>query len=339
MASLGPLELVPLARTLIDIDSTTGREADCGRWLAAYLRYLGWTVEEQPVAGDRFNVLATLDPPAVVLSTHFDCVPPFFPSGVEGGRLAGRGACDAKGTLAAQIAAAERLRQAGERRAGMLFVVGEERGSDGAKVANTHPMARGCRYLVNGEPTDGRLGTATRGALRVRLTARGRAAHSSRPDLGESAIDKLIDALVRLRGASLPEDPVLGTTHYTIGLISGGIAPNVVPPAAEAEVMFRTVGAAAALEPALAALDDLVDREVVLEVPAIRLKTVDGFETASFPFTTDMPFLSGWGEPLLYGPGSVLLAHTDQEHVEIAELEAAVDAYEQLAQRLLDEPA
>lgn len=332
---MDPLGLVPLARTLVDIDSTTGREADCGQWLAAYLRFLGWNVDAQPVAGDRVNVIATLDAPHVVLSTHFDCVPPFFPSRVEGKTLFGRGSCDAKGTLAAQVTAAERLKASGERRVGLVFVVGEERGSDGARTANGHPLAAGCRYLINGEPTDSRLATATRGILRVKLAATGRAAHSSRPDLGESAIDKLLDALVRLRGQPLPEDPLLGRTHYTIGLISGGIAPNVVPPYAEAEAMFRTVGPVSDLEPALDAIRDLVGTSTVLEVPAVRLKTLDGFETASFPFTTDIPFLDCWGEPLLLGPGSVLLAHTADEHVEIEELERAAETYATLAARLL----
>ena len=333
MDSIG---LVELTRTLVDIDSTTGREGDCGRWLAAYLRYLGWTVDEQHVSGDRANVIATLDAPAVALSTHFDCVPPFFTSRVEGSRVYGRGACDAKGILAAQVLAAERLRASGQRRVGLVFVVGEERGSDGARQANMHALARECRYLINGEPTDGRLATATRGILRVKLAARGRAAHSSRPELGESAIDKLVDALVRLRAQPLPDDPLLGRTHYTIGLIAGGIAPNVVPPHAEAEAMFRTVGPTAALEPTLQSVRDLVETSTVLEVPAVQLKTLDGFETAAFPFTTDIPFLAGWGEPLLVGPGSVLVAHTDEEHVEIAELERAVETYAALASRLLN---
>ena len=209
---MDPLDLVALARSLVDIDSTTGREADCGPWLAAYLRYLGWTVEEQEVSGGRSTCIATLDPPSVVFSTHFDCVPPFFPSRVEGGRLHGRGSGDAKGILAAQLHAAERLRAAGERRVGMLFVVGEERGSDGAKTANTHPMAEACRFLVNGEPTSNQLGKAHRGVLRVRMIASGRAAHTSRPEKGESAIDKLIDTLVELRAQALPEDPLLGKT-------------------------------------------------------------------------------------------------------------------------------
>ncbi len=328
--------LVELTRTLVDIDSTTGQEGDCGRWLAAYLRYLGWTVDEQHVSGERSNVIAMLDQPAVALSTHFDCVPPFFPSRVEGTRLYGRGSCDAKGIVASQVLAAERLRASGERRVGLVFVVGEERGSDGAKQANTHPLARGCRYLINGEPTDGRLATATRGILRVKFAARGRAAHSSRPELGESAIDRLLDALIRLRSQPLPDDALLGQTHYTIGLISGGIAPNVVSPHAEAEAMFRTVGPAADLEPALQSVRDLVTTSPVLEVPAVQLKTLDGFDTAAFPFTTDIPFLNGWGEPLLIGPGSVLVAHTDEEHVDIPELERAVETYAALARRLLN---
>jgi len=330
---LDPLGLVPLARTLIDIDSTTGSEGDCGRWLAAYLRGRGFGVEEQQVSDGRFNVLATLDPPAVVLSTHFDCVPPFFPSRQDGTLLHGRGACDAKGILAAQVTAVERLRDEGVRHVGLLFVVGEERGSDGARAANG--LARDCRFLINGEPTDSRLGAATRGVLRVRLAATGRAAHSSYPEAGESAIEKLLDALLRLRTLSLPEDSRLGRTHYTVGLISGGVAPNVIPPYAEAEVMFRTVGSTAGLQPAFDALREYVEPSIVLEVPAVTLKTVPGFDTAVFPFTTDIPFLSGWGTPLLFGPGSVLVAHTDHEHVAIGELHRSVGRYVELVRALI----
>ena len=333
---MDPLDLVALTRSLVDIDSTTGREADCGTWLAAYLRYLGWTVEEQEVSGGRSNVIATLDAPSVVLSTHFDCVPAFFASRVEGGRLYGRGSGDAKGILAAQVCAAERLRAAGERRVGMLFVVGEERGSDGAKIANTHPMAETCRFLVNGEPTSNRLGSAHRGVLRIKMIATGRAAHTSRPEKGESAIDKLIDTLVDLRAQPLPEDPLLGKTYYTIGLISGGVAPNVIPAHAEAEAMFRTVGPLEDLAPALAAVRSRVAVETILEVPAVHLKTVEGFRTASFPFTTDIPFLDRWGEPLLFGPSSISNAHTADEHVEIDELHHAVDSYVDIVRKLLN---
>ncbi|PYQ80466.1 MAG: peptidase dimerization protein [Acidobacteria bacterium] len=308
------VDIVALTRALIDIDSTTGREGDAARWLADYLARIGFVVTEQPIDSTRFNVIVRTDDPFLVFSTHIDCVPPFFPSRVDGDRLYGRGSCDAKGILAAQVAAADRLRRDGETRVGLLFVVGEERG---------------------GEPTDNRLGLATRGILRVRLRASGRAAHSSFPELGESAIDKLIDALVELRSIDLPDDHVLGRTHYTVGLIDGGVAPNVVSPSAEAEVMFRTVSDADAVRRAIAPLERRVAIEHILDVPPIRLTTVPGFDAAVFPYTTDIPFLSKWGEPLLFGPGSIHAAHTADEFVSIAELHAAADHYVTIARQLL----
>jgi acetylornithine deacetylase len=329
-----PLTQIRLTRELIDIDSTTGREAEAGEFIAATLEDLGYHVTRQPVADGRFNVIATLDDPIVVFSTHFDCVPPFFPSREEQGRVHGRGACDAKGTLVAQIAAAARLRASGERRVGLVFVVGEERGSDGARVANT--VARGSKFLINGEPTDNCVAAATRGVYRVRLVATGRAAHSSLPDLGESAIDKLIDALVSLRSISWPTDPVLGHTFYSIGLIKGGVAPNVISPEADAELMFRTVGDHEELRKLIdARVGYLVRAEDVLVVPPVRLTTVPGLPTAVFAFTTDIPFLNNWGAPVLAGPGSASLAHTADEYCEESELVRAVDLYTNIAKGLL----
>jgi len=320
-----------------------------GAWLASYLRDRGYSVLEQPLdalipdprapipAKPRINIIAAVGEPEVVFSTHFDCVPPFFPSRVENGRLYGRGACDAKGILAAQIAAAERLRARGETRIGLVFVAGEERGSDGAKAANR--IASKARFLINGEPTDLRLGAATRGAYRVRLTARGKAAHSGYPELGESAIEKLIDCLVSLRSAPWPSDPLLGTTHYTIGLINGGVAPNVIPPNAEAEVFFRTVGAHDAVRATLGtALAGRVSVEEILELPAKHMHTVPGFDTAVFSYFSDIPFLSNWGTPLLIGPGSIHVAHTDQEHLALDEFDRAVETYDRLATALLAAP-
>jgi len=329
------IDPVDLTRSLVDIDSTTGREGEAGRWLARRLRDLGYEVVEQPVTDDRFNVYAHLGtPPAIVFSTHFDCVPPFYPSHQERGLVFGRGACDAKGILAAQVMAAERLRAAGETRIALLFVVGEERGSDGARVAN-HQAPTGVRFLINGEPTDNRLGVATRGLLRVRLHAKGRAAHSSFPELGDSAIDKLLDALMVIRGVALPDDPLLGRTHYTVGLIEGGVAPNVVSPHASAELLFRTVGEGTKVRDALRIVEGLVGIEHVLDIPAVRMHTLPGFETAIFPYTTDVPQLTSWGMPILVGPGSIHVAHTDHEHLAIDELRQAVDIYESLALRLL----
>jgi acetylornithine deacetylase len=350
-SAVDPLEL---ARQLIDIESTTGNEGEVAAFLANYLRGRGYSVLEQPLetirlkpdAADdgaasafrrtvpRINVIAAVGEPELVFSTHFDCVPPYFPSRVEDGMLYGRGACDAKGILAAQVAAAERLRAKGETRVGLVFVAGEERGSDGARAANR--IASKTRFLINGEPTELRLGAATRGCYRVRLTATGKAAHSGYPELGESAIEKLIDCLMSLRSAAWPSDPLLGTTHYTVGLISGGVAPNVIPPNAEAEVFFRTVGDHAPVRETLrAALAERVEVQEILELPAVRMHTVPGFETAVFSYFSDVPFLSNWGTPLLLGPGSIHVAHTDREHIALDELARAVDVYEALAATLL----
>jgi acetylornithine deacetylase len=335
MATIDPVELT---RSLVDIDSTTGREGEAGHWLARCLRDLEYEVVEQPVSDGRFNVYAHLGtPPSIVFSTHFDCVPPFFPSRVERGLVFGRGACDAKGILAAQVTAADRLRDAGETRIALLFVVGEERGSDGAHVANRQAPA-GVRFLINGEPTDNRLGAATRGLLRVRLHAKGRAAHSSFPELGDSAIDKLLDALMVIRGVALPDDPMLGRTHYTVGLIEGGVAPNVVSPHASAELLFRTVSEGTKVRDALRVVEGLVSIEHVLDIPAVRMHTLSGFETATFPYTTDVPQLTSWGMPILVGPGSIHVAHTDHEHISVDELQAAVALYESLGTRLLASP-
>ena len=327
------VDVLAFARELIDIDSTTGREGEACAWLARRLGALGYHVTLQPLGGGRANVVATLGAPVVTLSTHVDTVPPFFPSRVEAGRLYGRGACDAKGILAAQVAAAERFRSRGDRRVALLFVVGEERGSDGAMLANTQPG--GSRFLINGEPTGSVVGAATRGVLRVRLTATGRAAHSAAPERGVSAIDQLITVLAALRNRDWPADPDLGETFYNVGLIEGGVAPNVIPAHAAAELLFRTVGAPEAILERLADLGPSIGVQEVLRVPVVRLRTVPGLPTAILPFTTDVPFLDRWGEPLLFGPGSFLVAHTDEEHLVISELLAAVDTYERLAANCL----
>ncbi|MFM8533397.1 MAG: M20/M25/M40 family metallo-hydrolase [Acidimicrobiia bacterium] len=335
---MDPVDVLSLARQLIDIESTTGHEGQVAGFLAGYLRDRGYSVLEQPlepIAGTpRTNVIAAVGEPDVVFSTHFDCVPPFFPSRVEQGVLFGRGACDAKGILAAQVAAAERLRAQGETRIGLGLVAGDERGSDGAKAANK--IASKNRFLINGEPTELRLGAATRGCFRVKLTAKGKAAHSGYPELGESAIEKLMDCLVSLRAADWPSDPQMGRTHYTVGLISGGVAPNVVPPNAEAEVFFRTVGDHAPVREVLhAAIAGRVEIAEILELPAVRMHTVPGFDTAVFSYFSDVPFLSNWGTPLLIGPGTIHVAHTDHEQLSLEELHRAVDTYETLAAALL----
>lgn len=331
---MDPLDVVALTRRLVDVESTTGQEAVVCGMVGEELEQRGYGVTRQIVTERRVNLLATVGAPEVIFSTHMDCVPPFTPSRVDGDRIHGRGSCDAKGILVSQFAAVEALRATGETRVGLLFLVGEERGSDGALIADQ--LSSGVtRYLVNGEPTDGRLALGHRGVVRVKLHATGRAAHSGYPHLGESAIDKLLDALQQVRTMSLPVDTVLGPTQVNIGSIEGGLAPNVVAPSATADLLFRIVtpyeDVLAALEP----IRPLVDIEYVYHVPYLHMATLEGFDTEVVGYTTDAPLLNAWGTRLMYGPGSIHVAHTDHESVAIADLHRAVADYQRIARMLL----
>jgi acetylornithine deacetylase len=333
------MDAVTLTRQLVDIESITGNEAAVGNYLYGELCRLGYQTMKMPVEAGRFNVYA-ISPehpePAVVLSTHMDTVPPFITSSEDAGRIYGRGSCDAKGIIAAQIAAAERLRQQGIY-VGLLFVVGEERDSLGAHMAN-EDAAKGYRrsFLVNGEPTENHLALASKGTLRVEVTAKGRMAHSAYPELGESAIDKLIPALARLRAMPLPSDPQVGPCTLNIGLIEGGRAPNVIPDYAHADLLYRLVGPSEDLRREIVATaGDQVQITFPLELPFLRLRTVNGLPTMIAAFTTDIPKLTNWGEPLLIGPGSIHVAHTDGEYIEKRQLHEAIDLYCAIAKQLL----
>jgi len=330
------MDFVALTRQLVDIESITGNEGPVGDFLCGQLNRLGYEAKKMRVEGERYNVYATTPQqpqPTIVFSTHMDTVPPFIRSSEDGRRVYGRGSCDAKGIIAAQIAAAETLRREGIR-VGLLFLVGEERDSLGAKTANQ--QANGCKFLINGEPTENRVATASKGALRVELTARGRMAHSAYPELGESAIDKLLEALSGLRAMRLPEAEGIGSTTLNIGLIEGGRAPNVIADKARAQLLYRLIGPSDQLKrEILQAVGDLAQVDFVLEIPFVRLRTLDGLPTMIAAFTTDIPALSNWGEPLLVGPGSIHVAHTEGEYVEKEQLHAAVDLYCSIARRLL----
>jgi len=330
------MDPVRLTRQLVDIESISGNEGAAGAALYDELYRLGYTVHKIPVAHGRFNVQATLEekPPQIVFSTHIDTVPPFIPSSEDSENIYGRGACDAKGIVAAQIAACERLRKNGAA-IGMLFLVGEERDSLGAKVANQSPL--GSRFLMNGEPTENKIAVASKGALRVEITAHGRMAHSAYPELGESAIEKLLDALERLRRMKLPENPEVGPTTMNIGIIEGGCAPNVIPDYAKAQLLYRLVGSSAVLHQEITQqIHGLAEAEIVLEIPFCKLRTVPGLETMVASFTTDIPALSKWGEPVLLGPGSIHVAHTDREYISKKQLHEAVDLYCDVARKLLN---
>lgn len=329
---------------LVDIDSTTGREGEIGEFLFLLLARLAQQdghVERMPVEGDRFNVFASWGEPTVVLTTHMDAVPPFFPSSQTADAIRGRGACDAKGIAAAMISAVEALLAQGHSGFGLLFVVAEETDSLGARVANDNP--RGSRYLINGEPTENRLVLGHNGTLFYEVHATGRASHSAYPERGCSAIDALLAALERLRHVPLPSDPLLGPTTFNIGTIAGGRAPNVIADNARAEILVRTVGDTEALDAAIrAALTGASEpngAKVAIvrhgEAPPARMGSLPGFETDVVRFGTDVPRLRNWGEPFLLGPGSIHVAHTADEWIAKSDLVRAVELYQRMVIELL----
>lgn len=341
-----PIDPIALTRKLVDIESTTYDEGRCGVFLAEYLAGLGYAVERQPVALPdrlpdnhsglpRFNLYARMPgtEPTITLSTHYDTVPPYFSSSEDDEYVHGRGSCDAKGILASQVAAAEKLYTHGTP-VGLLYVVGEERDSAGAKVANLD--GHGSKFLINGEPTENQLALATKGALRVVLNASGRMAHSAYPELGESAIEKLVAVLHDLQRADLPVDEEIGPSTLNIGLISGGRAPNVIPDAAEAQLLIRLVGPSQhvkeIIEPIVAGRCQVT---YSLDLAAVRMKRIPGWPTMVAKYATDISSLTSWGEPMLLGPGTIHVAHTERERVLKTELLEAVDKYAELVSSLI----
>lgn len=325
-----------LTRELIDIPSLTGDEKAVGEFLATHLASLGYNVELQDAGADRFNVIATTgEMPRIVFSTHMDTVPPFIASSEDGEYIYGRGSCDAKGIIAAQLFAAEQLRKQGMNNIGMLFTVDEELSSFGAQAANNHPLARECRFLINGEPTDNRLAIGTKGSLRLIITTEGRAAHSAYPEAGESAIEKLLDILQDIRACEWPGDSFFGETTCNIGVLNGGTRPNVIPDHARAELQIRL---ATDIERVKRVVEEAVAGRARVEYASahnpVRLFSVAGFDDCVVRFTTDVPYLSNWGKPLLIGPGSIFDAHTDHERIAKHELERSVDLYVALVKKL-----
>jgi acetylornithine deacetylase len=341
------IDPIELTRQLVNIESTTFHEGAAGVFLHEFLEKERYQVERQAVAqpdramtpgageGERFNVYAAQPgvTPDVVLSTHMDTVPPYFGCTEDDEFLYGRGTCDAKGIIAAQVAAADRLREAGVK-VGLLFVVGEERDSAGAAVANQNP--KGSRFLINGEPTDNRLALASKGALRVELRAKGKMAHSAYPELGESAIDKLVEALHDVLAMPLPVEPEIGPSTLNIGLIEGGRAPNVIADKADAHLLIRLVGPADEIKESIVrTVGDRAEVRFTLELPFVRMRKVGDLPTMVAKFTTDIPSLTAWGEPFLLGPGSIHVAHTPNEKIAKQELLQAVDLYVDLATDLV----
>jgi acetylornithine deacetylase len=327
------MDALELTRQLIRIESISGNEANLVNFLADYLDRLGFEVELQEAEPNRPNLYARRGEPDVVLSTHTDTVPPYVELREDDEHIYGRGACDTKGLMAAMLKTAERLIAENVGDFGVLLLVGEENGSIGARVAN-HIENR-CKYLINGEPTESKLALGSKGALRAILKAQGRAAHSAYPHMGESAITKLLDVLSDVRAAELPADETLGPTTMNIGMMSGGVAANVIPPQAQAELMFRVVSDSEALKKILeAAVAGRIEIEYGFQCEPVFMEKLEGYETDVVSFTTDIPALSNWGRPLLYGPGSILDAHTSGEKIIKRDIIEAVDIYTEMVKQL-----
>ena len=330
------VDVLKLTRELIDIPSVTGEEFQIGTSLAELLNRQGFHVDLQEISPERANIIATTEAkPRIVLSTHMDTVPPFIASSEDDEFIYGRGACDAKGIIAAQIAAAEKLRADGFKEIGLLFTVDEEVTSGGAKVANNHPLAASCEYLINGEPTDNRIAIGTKGSVQAIIRAEGRAAHSAYPEQGESAIETLLNVLEDVRAIGWPSDNIFAETTCNIGVISGGTRANVIPDQAEATIQIRLAVASAEV---VTLLEEAIAGRASIDYKSnhdpLRLLTVDGFDTMLARFTTDIPYLSNWGRALLIGPGSILDAHTAGEKVRKSDLLRAVNLYADLVKRL-----
>jgi len=335
-----PLDVVDVALDLMRIDSTSGHEGEVIAFVDQLLTGRAWATTRIPVTPGRDDLFATSsDAPVITLSTHLDTVPPYIAPTCDGVRLEGRGACDAKGIAAAMICAAERLRDASVPVA-LLFVVGEETCHDGAHAANDahrrELVPATSRALINGEPTESRLALGTKGAVRMTLRTTGRAAHSAYPHLGDSATLSLVRLLADLETVDLPRDPLLGDTTVNIGMLSGGVADNVIAPWAEARLMARLVGDVDDVVTAVKRwVGDRGSVDVGVSVPPVRLGTIPGIETSVVAFATDIPALTRWGTPYLFGPGSVHVAHTDHEFVDVAELRAAVETYERIVREVV----
>ncbi|MFZ0520841.1 MAG: M20/M25/M40 family metallo-hydrolase [Candidatus Acidiferrales bacterium] len=333
------MHLFELTRALVDIESITNHEEAVGSFVFEILSGLalrtGGRVERCGVEPHRFNVFAHWGNPVVTLSTHMDTVPPFFLSKEDDEFIWGRGSADAKGIIASMIGAAEKLLAASTQNFGLLFVVGEERNSAGAFAAARDP--RGSRFLINGEPTENKLAIAAKGILRYEVETTGRLAHSAYPELGESAIDKLLDVLQDIRKIPLPQDELLGHSTLNVGVIAGGHAPNVVADSARAEIAIRLVDDGDATRDAVqqAVAGRAAARELVSNLP-MRFGSLDGLASTIVAYTTDIPMFAGaWGQPYLLGPGSIHVAHTLEERVPKRELITAVEIYERMVKQLL----
>ncbi|KCV70335.1 hypothetical protein H696_02662 [Fonticula alba] len=340
-------DTVDTLREMVRIESISGNELRMSQWLADRLMGAGWDVEQQQVEPSRYNVLAYH--PAnrhrlkALFSSHIDTVPPFLPFSENAETMFGRGTADAKGSVSAMIHAAESLNSTiaavegviDPTQLGLLFVVGEEVNHIGMRHANELNL-HSVEHFVSGEPTESLLAVGHKGMWKFRLEIFGRAAHSGYPHLGESAISPMLDLLRELNTMALPVSDLLGPTTLNIGILGGGVAANVVPDYASAEIMVR-------VSTNLAEVKTLIERVVrdratitdLSENEPFICDTIPGFNTTIVAYNTDLPFFEGDHKSYLLGPGSITVAHTDDEQISKRELVDAVGLFRRMAVHML----
>ncbi|KAI3335985.1 hypothetical protein F4824DRAFT_138416 [Ustulina deusta] len=340
--------VVHLLKSLMSIVSTSELEHGIGVFLEQHLQGLGYTVERIPIApgSTRHNVYAYLGSSRqtrVLLTAHMDTVPPHIPLSIDGEIIRGRGSSDDLGPLAAQILAAEELRREGKIRAegdiGLLFVVGEENGGHGMIAAND--MGLSWEAGIFAEPTESKLAKGHKGQVAFEVIAQGVACHSGYPHLGKSATSALLAVLNELSATSWPESDLLGPSTFNIGTLEGGEKHNIVAPSAKALCEVRMV---ADLPGIKAKLREIVSRHAdvelrfVFEYPEALLDwEIDGFDAAPVAFGTDVPRLRNefCGKRVLYGPGSILVAHGPDEYIRVPELIESISGYKRLVLHFL----
>ncbi|KAF9888623.1 hypothetical protein FE257_008555 [Aspergillus nanangensis] len=341
-----PEKVISLLYDLIEVPSNSEYEQDVAVFLDNHLTALGYTVERIPIAqgSTRENVYAYLGSQRktrACLSSHMDTVPPHIPLRVDGSTIYGRGACDDKGPMAAQICALEELRAEGKVKEGdvsLLFVVGEEKGGPGMLAANNHDLS--FEGVVFGEPTEGKLVVGHKGHLVFELIGEGKACHSGYPHHGTNANIALVEALNDFLTTKFPDSSLLGPSTFNIGKLEGGVSYNIVPAASKALCAVRVATDMPGIKKIVAdtaAKHPNIRLEFKFEYPETLLDhDVEGFETGPVSYGTDVPRFKGNHKKYLYGPGSILVAHGENEQIEMSELLEGVKRYKTLTTHILN---
>ena len=346
---------------LLNIDSTSGKEASLADMLVAEMSAPGRDVRTFDVGDGTVNILVSWGVPEVVFCTHLDTVPPYIAPSSDGDLVRGRGTCDAKGQIFAMYEACKVLESKGYDGFALLLLAGEETGSFGAKAfRGQHP---GAEWVIVGEPTDNCMASASKGTKAFEVEFTGKAFHSGYPEHGTSAVNLFNDFMNALRSIVFPSDDILGNTTWNIGRLSSDNPQNILSDRLTCRVYFRTTFASDEMvcnimrniagpdaklrfgRPRVQDGSDIVAKEVAPWQKAMSVKALGGdtptsYETfPEFPakpvsFGSDAPQLTNFRRKILCGPGSILVAHRDDEHVLISDIAQAVENYVKMFEKI-----